>query len=189
MLAVGLAAAHGKPLRRAGRPDLLEHRCIGRARRVIVAENHLQHGPALFGLESQPRNVKGRSAAVDAILDVLTMNGAPAAYNKTKGAGAGISWAPESGFRVSASYVAANGAQSDPREGGIGTDNAASAATLQLGWEAEQWRLAALYSKVQNGNDLIGSVRYRGTWLETMELPQNLRRGWVRVYRGRGNGA
>ena len=92
----------------------------------------------------------------DAILDVLTMNGAPAAYNKTKGAGAGISWAPESGFRVSASYVAANGAQSDSREGGIGTDNAASAATLQLGWEAEQWRLAALYSKVQNGNDLIG---------------------------------
>ena len=70
-LAVGLAAAHGKPLRRAGRPDLLEHRCIGRARRVIVAENHLKRGPALFGLESQPRNVKGRSAAVDAILDVL----------------------------------------------------------------------------------------------------------------------
>ena len=50
----------------------------------------------------------------DPILDVLTLNGAPGAYNKNKGAGVGISWAAESGMRASANYVAANGASATP---------------------------------------------------------------------------
>ena len=89
------------------------------------------------------------------ILDLLTLHGAPAAYNKTKGAGAGLTWSGRDGFRAALSYVAAHGASSDNRAGGIGTDNAGSAATLQIGWEQEQWRLAAVVSKLQNGHGLI----------------------------------
>ena len=50
----------------------------------------------------------------DPILDVLTVNGAPGAYNKNKGAGMGISWVAESGARASANYVAASGASRHP---------------------------------------------------------------------------
>ena len=92
----------------------------------------------------------------DPILDVLTVNGASGAYNKNKGAGVGISWAPKSGARASANYVAANGALSDTRAGGFATDKAGGTGTLQLGWEGDNWGMAGLYSKVQNGHDLIG---------------------------------
>ena len=91
----------------------------------------------------------------DPILEVLTLNGAPGAYNKNLGAGAGISWSDSSGFSVSANYVAANGAASDTRDGGFATDNAAGTGTVQLGWEGEGWNLAAIYSQIQNGHDLI----------------------------------
>ncbi|QNI88573.1 outer membrane porin [Synechococcus sp. ROS8604] len=50
----------------------------------------------------------------DPILDVTTLNGAPAAYNKNLGVGAGVSWSTENGFSVSANYVAAQGSSSDP---------------------------------------------------------------------------
>ena len=89
------------------------------------------------------------------ILDLLTLHGAPAAYNKTKGAGAGLQWSASNGFRAALSYVAANGASSDSGSGGIGSANAGSAATLQIGWVQERWRLAAVYSKLQNGQGLI----------------------------------
>ena len=91
----------------------------------------------------------------DPILDVLTLNGAPGAYNKNLGAGAGISWSGSSGFRASANYVSANGASSDTREGGFAADKAAGTGTVQLGWEAEGWNVAAIYSQIQNGQDLI----------------------------------
>ena len=91
----------------------------------------------------------------DPILDVLSLNGAPAAYNNNLGPGAGFSWSPSSGLRLSANYVAANGALSNSAEGGIGTDHAASTGTVQLGWEGEGWALAGIVSKVQNGHGLI----------------------------------
>ena len=91
----------------------------------------------------------------DPILEVLTLNGAPGAYNKNLGAGAGISWSDSSGFSASVNYVAANGAASDTRDGGFATDNAAGTGTVQLGWQAEGWNVAAIYSQIQNGHDLI----------------------------------
>ena len=91
----------------------------------------------------------------DPILEVLTLNGAPGAYNKNLGAGAGISWSDSSGFSASVNYVAANGAASDTRDGGFATDNAAGTGTVQLGWEGEGWNVAAIYSQIQNGHDLI----------------------------------
>ena len=51
--------------------------------------------------------------------------------------------------------MAANGTLSNSAEGGIGTDHAASAGTVQLGWEGEGWALAGIVSKVQNGHGLI----------------------------------
>ena len=90
----------------------------------------------------------------DTVLDVLSLPGSPAAYNKNLGAGAGLSWR-RGGFAISANYVAANGDGGDPAEGGIATDGAAGTGTAQIGYSAERWALAALYSRVQNGDDLI----------------------------------
>lgn len=90
----------------------------------------------------------------DTVLDVLTLGGAPAAYNKTLGAGAGLWWQSQ-GFAISASYVAAYGDNGMPSEGGLATAGAGGTGTLQIGYKAEQWALAALYSRIQNGNGLI----------------------------------
>ena len=89
------------------------------------------------------------------ILDALTLNGALAAYNKNQGPGAGISWVPAGGFHVTANYVAANGAEANSDIGGLATDHAGGTGTVQLGWEADGWAIAGIYSKIQNGNDLI----------------------------------
>ncbi|WP_413440791.1 iron uptake porin [Synechococcus sp. MIT S1220] len=91
----------------------------------------------------------------DPILEVMNMNGAPAAYNKNLGPGAGISWELENGFSLSANYVAANGAEGNSSDGGIAMAQSGSTATVQLGWEGESWNVAAIYSKIQNGHDLI----------------------------------
>jgi hypothetical protein len=90
----------------------------------------------------------------DTVLDVLTLGGAPAAYNKNLGAGAGFWW-QHNGFAISANYVAANGDVGTPEEGGIGTAGAGSTGTVQVGYTAEQWGVAAIYSRIQNANDLI----------------------------------
>ena len=91
----------------------------------------------------------------DAILDVLTLNGAPGAYNKTLGAGAGISWSPGDNLSLSLNYVAANGNSSSPLAGGIATAHADSAATLQVGYEQETWRLAVIYSALMSGEEQL----------------------------------
>jgi len=90
----------------------------------------------------------------DTVLDVLTLAGAPAAYNINLGAGGGIWW-QSNGFAISANYVAANGDNGNPSEGGVATDGAGGTGTVQIGYSAEQWAIAAIYSRIQNGNDLI----------------------------------
>jgi hypothetical protein len=90
----------------------------------------------------------------DAILDVLTLGGAPGAYNVNLGVGAGVWW-QKSGFAISANYVAANGSSGNPNEGGIATDGAGGTGTLQIGYTAEQWAIAAIYSYIQNANNLF----------------------------------
>ncbi|MFM7512557.1 MAG: iron uptake porin [Cyanobium sp.] len=87
-------------------------------------------------------------------LDVLTLGGAPAAYNKNLGAGAGLWW-QKNGFAISANYVAANGDVGAPAAGGIATAGSGGTGTVQLGYSNDQWGLAAIYSRIQNGNDLI----------------------------------
>ena len=86
----------------------------------------------------------------DTVLDVMTMAGAPVAYNYNRGAGVGLWW-QRNGWSLSGNYVAYGGGDGNPGTGGIGTANAASSGTLQLGFHDERWGLALTYSGVQNG--------------------------------------
>jgi hypothetical protein len=98
----------------------------------------------------------------DTILNVLTLNGAPAAYNKNLGPGAGLWW-QSNGWSVSGSYVAANGNLGNPNLGGIGTSASAGTGTVQIGYGKEQWALAATYSYLQSGVEVPGSTPFAST--------------------------
>ncbi len=84
----------------------------------------------------------------DTILNVMTVNGAPAAYNKNLGPGFGLMWQGKH-LSLSTNYVASNGASGDPAQGGLGTVGAGGSRSVQLAYGADQWGLAALYSFVQ----------------------------------------
>ena len=103
----------------------------------------------------------------DTILNVLTLNGAPAAYNKNQGPGAGLWW-QTNGFSISASYVAANGNIGAPDAnlnvcGGIGNACSAATGTVQIGYGKEQWALAAIYSYLQSGVEVPGTTPLTGS--------------------------
>jgi hypothetical protein len=90
----------------------------------------------------------------DTILNVMTVNGAPAAYSKNLGPGAGLWW-QSNGFSLSANYVAAHGASGNPSVsvegggGGLGNRNSGATGSVQLGYQQEQWGLAAIWTYVQ----------------------------------------
>jgi hypothetical protein len=87
----------------------------------------------------------------DTILNVFTVNGAPAAYNKNLGAGAGLWWQGKN-LSISANYVAANGDNGNSSQGGIATKTSGATGTIQVGYSSQQWGLAAIWSYVQSGN-------------------------------------
>ena len=90
----------------------------------------------------------------DTILNVMTVNGAPAAYSKNLGAGAGLWW-QSNGFSISTNYVAANGDSGNPSlsvedgGGGLGNRNSGATGSVQLGYQQKQWGLAAIWTYVQ----------------------------------------
>ena len=90
----------------------------------------------------------------DTILNVMTVNGSPAAYSKNLGAGAGLWW-QSNGFSISTNYVAANGDSGNPSVsvedggGGLGNRNSGATGSVQLGYQQEQWGLAAIWTYVQ----------------------------------------
>ena len=90
----------------------------------------------------------------DTILNVMTVNGAPAAYNKNLGPGAGLMWKAKP-FSLSANYVAANGASGDPARGGVATTGSGGSGSVQLAYGADHWGLAAIYSLLQPGSQGI----------------------------------
>jgi hypothetical protein len=96
----------------------------------------------------------------DTILNVMTVNGAPAAYSKNLGAGAGLWW-QSNAFSISANYVAANGDSGNPSVssedggGGLGNRNSGSTGSVQLGYQQEQWGLAALWTYVQSATQFV----------------------------------
>ena len=81
----------------------------------------------------------------DTILNIFTVNGAPAAYSKNLGAGAGLWW-QNNGWSVSANYVSALGSDSTK---GLFTTESGATASVQVGYQQEQWGLAAIWSYVQ----------------------------------------
>ncbi|WP_115018701.1 iron uptake porin [Synechococcus sp. UW140] len=98
----------------------------------------------------------------ESVLNFFSYAGAPAVYDKTLGAGGGISWTSNE-FSVSANYVSCNGQFSSPNKGkygarqleggtpfnpagGIGTDAACSNGTVQIAYAPDNWGLAAAYT-------------------------------------------
>jgi hypothetical protein len=98
----------------------------------------------------------------DTILNVLTLNGAPLAYNKNLGPGLGLWW-QQNGWSVSANYVAGNGADSSQ---GLFSSSSAGTSTVQLGYGQENWGIAALYSYVEAGVGVPGATPFITTQIE-----------------------
>ena len=98
----------------------------------------------------------------DTILNVLTLNGAPLAYNKNLGPGFGLWW-QQNGWSVSANYVAANGADSAQ---GLFSSSSAGTSTVQLGYGQENWGIAAIYSYVEAGVGVPGATPFITTEIE-----------------------
>jgi hypothetical protein len=92
----------------------------------------------------------------DTILNALTLNGAPLAYNKNLGPGLGLWW-QDNGLSVSVNYVAANGADSSQ---GLFTSTSAGTSTVQLGYGQENWGLAAIYSYLNGGVVVPGATPF-----------------------------
>jgi len=100
----------------------------------------------------------------DTILDVFTYAGAPGAYSKNLGGGAGLWWQKD-GFSVSANYVSSNADNGQPgytmvgdlSGGGIMTQSATSSTTVQLGYAGSNWGTAFAYTYSQNGASIYGS--------------------------------
>lgn len=90
----------------------------------------------------------------ESVLDLLSFGGSIGAIDLTVGSGAGVWW-QRNGFAISASYIAVNGKDGDPGQGGIGTAHSGSTATVQLGYSSNQWAVAVTYAYLQNGNGLI----------------------------------
>lgn len=93
----------------------------------------------------------------EAVLDLFTLAGAPAAYSENLGAGVGLWWA-QRGFSISANYVAASGNAGNAGQGGFGTANAGATGTVQVGYGHKAWAVAAVYTRLQNTNGLIGAA-------------------------------
>ena len=85
------------------------------------------------------------------VLDILTLNGAPGAYNKTQGPGAALNF-ENNGWVAGVQYVCDIGTCTggNPQEGGIAADKSNGVGTVQLGYQADQWGIAAVYSWLQN---------------------------------------
>jgi hypothetical protein len=81
----------------------------------------------------------------DTVLDVFTYAGAPGTYNLNLGAGAGI-WYQKNGWSISANYVAGNGDDGTPEQGGIGTSGSNETGTVQVGYAGSNFGLAVAYN-------------------------------------------
>ena len=94
--------------------------------------------------------------ASDTILNVLTLNGAPLAYNKNQGPGFGLWWQNQ-GWSVSANHVAANGADSSQ---GLFNSDSAGSSTVQLGYGQDNWGIATIYSLIDGGVAVPGATPF-----------------------------
>ena len=106
------------------------------------------------------------------LLDVFTLNGAPATYNKATGTAFALIWKQpvKKGnpyFAASTSYVAPNGDNSNPTQGGLLTSGAQGSFLTQVGWAGPQFALTAAWRYGQCGQNLTR----RGTQFANQTLP------------------
>jgi hypothetical protein len=106
------------------------------------------------------------------LLDVFTLNGAPATYNKATGTAFALIWKQpvKKGnpyFAASTSYVAPNGDNSNPTQGGLFTSGAQGSFLTQVGWAGPQFALTAAWRYGQCGQNLTR----RGTQFANQNLP------------------
>jgi hypothetical protein len=106
------------------------------------------------------------------LLDVFTLNGAPATYNKATGGMFGLMWKQQVKkgqpyFAASTSYVAPNADNSNPAQGGIATSGSAGSFLSQIGWAGPQFALTAAWRYGQCGQNLTR----RGTQFANQNLP------------------
>jgi hypothetical protein len=119
----------------------------------------------------------------DKILKFFQYAGAPGAYSQVLGAGGGIWWRSSGrpdrpgGWSLGLAYVAANGDNADPADGGLGTDGSAATGTVQLAYTGRNWNLTAAYTRSGAG------VRFPGTPLSVEILPtRGLDNGYTDSY-------
>jgi len=106
------------------------------------------------------------------LLDVFTLNGAPATYNKATGAAFALIWKQpvkkgQPYFAASTSYVAPNGDNSNPASGGIMTSSSGGSFLTQIGWAGPQFALTAAWRYGQCNQPL----NRRGTQFANQTLP------------------
>ena len=106
------------------------------------------------------------------LLDVFTLNGAPATYNKATGAAFALIWKQQVKkgqpfLAASTSYVAPNGDSSNPSQGGLLTSGAQGSFLTQVGWAGPQFALTAAWRYGQCGQNLTR----RGTQFANQTLP------------------
>lgn len=122
------------------------------------------------------------------VLDVMAFAGAIGALNLNLGAGAGLWW-QKNGVAISVNTIAANGEAGNPRLGGLASGGSGTSSSLQIGYQARQWAVAATASWLQNG---FGTIPYGTAFvLNSFQSPgstlayglsgywQPLRPGWM----------
>ena len=106
------------------------------------------------------------------LLDVFSLNGAPATYNKATGAAFALIWKQQVKkgnpfFAASTSYVAPNGDNSNPASGGIMTNSSGGSFLTQIGWAGPQFALTAAWRYGQCNQGLTR----KGTQFANQNLP------------------
>jgi hypothetical protein len=106
------------------------------------------------------------------LLDVFTLNGAPAVYNKATGGMFGVMWKQpvkkgQPFLAASASYVAPNADNSNPTAGGFATAGSGGSFLTQVGWAGPQFALTAAWRYGQCNDTLTR----RGTQFARQTLP------------------
>ena len=106
------------------------------------------------------------------LLDVFTLNGAPATYNKATGGMFGLMWKQQVKkgqpyFAASTSYVAPNADNSNPSSGGLATSASGGSFLTQIGWAGPQFALTAAWRYGQCNQNLTR----RGTQFANQTLP------------------
>lgn len=147
--------------------------------RDILAVNRLYYqwpiGEFMFTIG--PRINQGDLLAIwpsvypsETLLDLMTFAGAIGANNLNMGTGAGFWW-ERNGLAISVSYVASNGIEGQGTIGGLGTKESGSSSSIQIGYAANSWGLAAMFSAVQNG---FGVIPYGTNFtLKSLQEPGN----------------